>query len=221
MISAMGTDAPTVNTPHALSARAPTTTLPRPASAMMVMAKHGDHGEQADPRPELVSRDLRERTPAAPHAGHEQHEVVHAAGEHHAEEDPQVARQEPELRREHRADQRAGARDGGEVVPEQDVRGWSGESSVRLRECARACAARRRERALSRRETPSSTGTRWRAPRARRGARRPHGACSASVSSSIGAVCGAKASPRRLRRASSSWPVSFQTWSAVGLGPSR
>ena len=45
---------------------------------------------------------------------------MNTAAEDHAEEDPQVARKESELRREDRADERTGAGDRREVVAEED-----------------------------------------------------------------------------------------------------
>ncbi|MND47657.1 hypothetical protein D3C80_385550 [compost metagenome] len=55
-------------------------------------------------------------------AGNEQHhEVLHRAGQDHPGDQPEGAGQVAHLRGEHRAHQRAGAGDGGEVVTEEDV----------------------------------------------------------------------------------------------------
>ena len=70
---------------------------------------------------ELVARHLAER--CGRRAAIEKNrvdEVLHAAAQHRADEDPQRARQVAELRRQRRADQRPGAGDGGEVVAEHD-----------------------------------------------------------------------------------------------------
>src|SRR5262249_10105656 len=45
-------------------------------------------------------------------------EVLHCSAEHHAEQDPERAREIPELRRQGRTDERSGAGDGREVMPE-------------------------------------------------------------------------------------------------------
>ena len=86
---------------------------------------HHDHqradqrGDAAD-RAEFVARHLAQAAAVAP--GGEEHDghVLHAAAQHRADQNPQRARQVAELRRQRRADQRAGAGDGGEVVAEHD-----------------------------------------------------------------------------------------------------
>ncbi|CAH0326638.1 hypothetical protein SRABI106_04727 [Rahnella aquatilis] len=45
---------------------------------------------------------------------------MHRTGEHHADQDPDRARQETHLRSQYRADQRTRACDGGKVVAEQN-----------------------------------------------------------------------------------------------------
>ena len=65
-------------------------------------------------------RDLTERLAVAPHRRTEDHEILHRAAEHDADDEPDRPGQETELRRERRADQRAGARDRREVVAEDN-----------------------------------------------------------------------------------------------------
>ncbi|MNY00281.1 hypothetical protein D3C86_1327670 [compost metagenome] len=56
--------------------------------------------------------------------GHEQdHHVLHCARQNRADQNPQHAGQIAHLRRQHRPDQRPRARDGREMVAEQDVAG--------------------------------------------------------------------------------------------------
>jgi hypothetical protein len=62
-----------------------------------------------------------QRAAVAAHGDEQHDEVLHRAGKHHAGQDPQHAGQVAHLRGQHRADQRAGAGDGGKVVAEQHV----------------------------------------------------------------------------------------------------
>ena len=66
-------------------------------------------------RPDHVA----ERAAVAAGRDEEHDEILHRAGEDHADQQPQHAGQIAHLRREHRADQRAGAGDGREMVAEQ------------------------------------------------------------------------------------------------------
>ena len=66
-----------------------------------------DRGHQPERGPELLAGDLRERAAVAARARDEDDEVVDGAAEDDAEEDPQEARIEAELRREDGSDQRA------------------------------------------------------------------------------------------------------------------
>jgi hypothetical protein len=78
-------------------------------------AEQRDHaGDEA----ELGPDQLAQRPTVAAHRDEQDHEVLHRARQHHPGQDPQRAGQVAHLRRQHRADQRAGARDGGEVVAE-------------------------------------------------------------------------------------------------------
>ena len=71
--------------------------------------------------PISVLDQVAQRAAVAARRDEQDDEVLHRAGEHHAGQDPQRARQVAHLRGEHRADQRAGAGDGREVVAEQHV----------------------------------------------------------------------------------------------------
>ena len=119
MKSASGIVTPIVNVPHALSASALTTAMPSPASAMTMMKRIAiDRGDAGD-RTDLGARDLRERAAAAACRRPERDEVVHRAGETHADDEPEQARRIAELRGEHRTDQRTGAGDRREMMAEE------------------------------------------------------------------------------------------------------
>ena len=83
--------------------------------------QHADHRDHAGGRAELVAHHLAERTPVAAQRQEQDHEILHRAGEDHADEDPQRARQITHLRGEHRPDQRTRAGDRGEMVAEHDA----------------------------------------------------------------------------------------------------
>ena len=73
------------------------------------------------PRPGRARRAPSSRASARRAAGWRQdHEVLHGAAEHDADQDPERAGQVAELRREDRADERARPGDRGEVVAEDD-----------------------------------------------------------------------------------------------------
>ncbi len=74
-------------------------------------------GDAADGA-EFVARHLAERAAVASRREKQHDEVLYAAAQHRADQDPQRAGQVAELRGEGRPDQRAGAGDGGEVVTE-------------------------------------------------------------------------------------------------------
>ena len=84
-----------------------------------MIAKHGDQRGGAADRADLVARHLPEDLAVAAHGEEQDDHVLHGAGEDHADDDPDRARQIAHLRGEHRADERAGAGDRGEVVAEQ------------------------------------------------------------------------------------------------------
>ena len=119
MTSAMGIVMPMVNVAHADSARMLTTAKPMAAMAMMtvkrmamaaMMPAIGPISSRAISASDLPSRRTLEarmtKSCTAPPSGD-------------ADEDPQEAGQKAELRRQHRADERPGAGDGGEVVAEE------------------------------------------------------------------------------------------------------
>jgi len=83
--------------------------------------EHAHERERARHRPELHLHHLAERAAVAPHRDEEHQHVLHRAGEHHADEDPERPRQVAHLRGEHRPDQRPGAGDGGEVVAVEHI----------------------------------------------------------------------------------------------------
>ena len=76
----------------------------------------GDAGSFAD----VVAGELVERKAVMPDGSEEHYVIVDRAGQHGADNDPDRAGQEAELRREDRADQRPRAGDGREVMAEQD-----------------------------------------------------------------------------------------------------
>ncbi|MCY1226957.1 hypothetical protein D9M72_392100 [compost metagenome] len=79
-------------------------------------AEQRDHARD---RAHLGLDQVAQRAAVAARGDKQHHEVLHRAGKHHAGQDPQHARHIAHLRGQHRADQRAGAGDGGEVVAEQ------------------------------------------------------------------------------------------------------
>ena len=80
-----------------------------------------DQGGHAADRADLVARHLPEALAVPAHREEQDHHVLHGAGEDDADDDPDRARQEAHLGGQHRADERAGAGDRREVVPEQDA----------------------------------------------------------------------------------------------------
>ena len=70
---------------------------------------------------EFLFHNIAQRLTVTAH-GHEQdHHVLYRAGKHHAEDNPQRARQIAHLRRQHRADQWTCARNRGKVVAKQNA----------------------------------------------------------------------------------------------------
>ncbi len=69
----------------------------------------------------FVPGDLRQRVPVAAHRRHKNYHIVDGAAERRSDEYPQKAGKIPELRSQHRSDERARAGDGGKVVPEKHV----------------------------------------------------------------------------------------------------
>ena len=71
----------------------------------------------------MVADHLRDRTGFVANGGHERREVVHAADEDAADEDPQECRHPAERHSgEDRADDRSGRRNRREMLPEQELR---------------------------------------------------------------------------------------------------
>ena len=123
MTSAMGTVMPMVKTPHGLLASALTTTMPSPASVTSRMNKHGDHRHQPGKRTDLGARNIGQRASAVAHGGHQHGEVLHAPGQHRANQQPEKSRSKAELRRQGRTHQRSRAGNGRKVMPEQNPLG--------------------------------------------------------------------------------------------------
>jgi hypothetical protein len=75
--------------------------------------------DRAEHGSELGTGNLRQGAASTTRARHQDHEIVHGAAEHHPEQDPEETRQEPELRREDRTDQRPRPGDGRKMMAEQ------------------------------------------------------------------------------------------------------
>ena len=119
MMSAIGIVMPMVKTPHGLFASALTTTMPSPASVTSRMNSTAIIA--TSPANGLISvraMSASER-PAMAHRGDQHGEVLHASGQHRADQEPEKSRRKSELRRQRRAHQRPGAGDGGKVMSEQ------------------------------------------------------------------------------------------------------
>ena len=121
MNMAIGMVAHTVNVPHGLAASALTTTSASTASMMIMIISTPNSAIRPGHRAQLGLDHVAERAAVAARGDEQDHEVLHRAGEDDAGQDPQRAGQIAHLRGQHRADQRAGAGDGREVVAEQDV----------------------------------------------------------------------------------------------------
>ena len=96
-----------------------TTTKPRPASAMTTMKRIATETMMRRGLAEFGAGDLGERFAAAPHRGRQHEHVLHRAGQTDADHQPEQAGHVAVLDRQHRADQRAGPGDRGEVMAEQ------------------------------------------------------------------------------------------------------
>ena len=106
VIKAAGMVTTIVNMPQELSLKAITTTLATPAKRNDDDEERGQRGRRAGNRSQQPPRDLGQREPIAAHGGQQDHEVMHAAGQARADDDPGEAGQESPLRREHRPHQR-------------------------------------------------------------------------------------------------------------------
>ena len=120
MSSAIGIVRPTVTMPHGLSPSALTTISASTAISTIMMPSTATSAVKPGDGPDLLLRHLAERLAVAADRRAEDDEVLDGAAERHADDDPDGAGQEAELRGERRTDQRAGAGDGREVVTEHD-----------------------------------------------------------------------------------------------------
>ena len=151
MTIAIGIVIAIVNVPQELSASALTTTRPSPASAMTTMNRIATPAVKPATGPISARAISASERPLWRTEATRIDEVVHAPAEHRADEQPQEARAVAELRRQHRSDQRPGAGDRGEVVPEQHPLVRRDVVVAVLEAGARASRAGRRARAPWRR----------------------------------------------------------------------
>ncbi len=151
MSSAIGIVAAIVNRPHGLSRSALTTTSASTASRMIMIAKIATIA--AMPATGLISSfaiwpsDLPSRRIDA----HRIDEVLHRAAEDDADDQPDRAGQEAELRGERRPDERPGAGDGREVMAEEHPLRRRHEVAAVVEPLGRRGAPRRRARRPCRR----------------------------------------------------------------------
>ncbi|MNW95743.1 hypothetical protein D3C86_251650 [compost metagenome] len=80
-----------------------------------------EQGNGAGHAAHFFTHHVAQGTAVAPGRHEQHHEVLHRARQHHAGNQPERAGQVAHLRGQHRADQRSGARDRGEVVTEKNV----------------------------------------------------------------------------------------------------
>ena len=113
-------EAPTVNTPHALSASALTTTLPSPASAMTTMKRIATAVTSPRTGPSSSRGDLGEGAAIPPGARGENDEIVDRAAEDDPEQDPEVTGEEAELGGQHGPDERPSPGDRREMMAKED-----------------------------------------------------------------------------------------------------
>ena len=117
--------APMVNTPHGTVRQRIDHHDSQPRERNQQDKEHRDHGHQSGERADFGARDFGQRAAPVADGGHQNREVLHAAGQHRADQQPEKAGSESELRGQRRAHQRTGAGDGREVVPEQHPLGRS------------------------------------------------------------------------------------------------
>ena len=86
---------------------------------MTMMARVAIRAAVPPMTPEFLAGHLAQRTAAAAHGEEHDQVVLDGTGQHHADDDPDGARQVAHLGGEDRADQRAGTGDGGKVVAEE------------------------------------------------------------------------------------------------------
>ena len=104
----MGMVIASVNVPHGDDFSAFTTTSATTASRMTMIASTAISAINPPALAHFLARHLSQRFAVAPHGAKQNHEVLHAAAEHRAGNQPQRSRQVAELRRERGADQRPG-----------------------------------------------------------------------------------------------------------------
>ena len=112
--------AATVEVAHGLPNIAFTTTSPSTAIRITRIARIATSAAIPPIGPDLLAHHLAEALAVAARRGDQDREVLHRAAEHHADQDVERPGQVSELRRQDRPDQRAGAGDRREVVPEHD-----------------------------------------------------------------------------------------------------
>ena len=105
--------------PQELWLRALTTTIATLASTAITMNSVATAVVAPATGPISVAGDLRQRQAVLPHRGHQDHEIVDAAGQARPDHDPGKAGKIAPLRRQHRPDQRPRAGNGRKVVAEQ------------------------------------------------------------------------------------------------------
>ena len=82
--------------------------------------ERAEQGDRAGNLTHLHADEFAQRLAVAAHGNEQDHEILHRAGQHHAEDDPQRAGQIAHLGGEHGSDQWPRARDRGEMMAEQD-----------------------------------------------------------------------------------------------------
>ena len=80
-----------------------------------------DHGDRARRGTQFHLDHFAERFSVAAHGSEQHDEILHCAGKHHADQNPQRAGEEAHLRRQDRTDERAGAGDRGEMMTVKHV----------------------------------------------------------------------------------------------------
>ncbi len=94
-------------------------------------ASHGDHDDEQDrdgggearDRADIAARDVRQRTAAATRGGPQPERILNSAGEADARKQPDQRRDETELGRQNRTDQRPCPGNRGKVMPEKNPPG--------------------------------------------------------------------------------------------------
>ena len=110
-----------VNVPQGLATSALTTASPRPARATMTINNTATAVAVPVIPSDLRACDFREGAAVAAQGSDQDDEILHRAGQHGPDHNPEESRQEPELGRQHRTQQRPGAGNGREMVSEEHV----------------------------------------------------------------------------------------------------